>query len=55
MSDDILTIADLAARWKVSETTVKREVAKPKFPRPFIVGRSRRYRRIDVEQWEARR
>lgn len=55
MPDDILTIADLATRWKVSQTTVKREVAKPKFPRPFVVGRMRRYRRADIETWEAKR
>ena len=55
MNNDILTVDDLADRWKTSKSTVKRTIANPKFPRPFFVGRSRRYRRVDVENWEAKR
>jgi len=52
-SSQLMTLRDVARRWKTSERTVQRIVATGTLP--YIrVGRQLRFRLEDVEDWERR-
>jgi predicted DNA-binding transcriptional regulator AlpA len=48
-----LSVADLAARYQVSEPTVHQWLYKRTAPRSLKIGRYRRFRLSDVLAWEA--
>ncbi len=50
MSDEILTIKEVAAYLKVNERTVYRLAAGKKIP-AFKVGNAWRFRKEEVDQW----
>lgn len=50
MTDDILTIKEVAQYLKIKEKTAYRLVAEGKFP-GFKVGGSWRFRRSEIETW----
>ncbi|MEI8704676.1 helix-turn-helix domain-containing protein [Pseudoalteromonas sp. B62] len=50
MSDDILTIQELAVYLKLNEKTAYRLASEGKLP-GFKVGGSWRFKRVDIEQW----
>ena len=50
MSDEILTIQELAIYLKLNEKTAYRLVSEGKLP-GFKVGASWRFKRIDIETW----
>jgi excisionase family DNA binding protein len=50
MTDEIMTIREVAVFLKIKEKTAYRLVAEGKLP-GFKVGGSWRFRRIDIEQW----
>lgn len=52
MTDDILTLKEVAAYLKLAEKTAYRLAAEGKLP-GFKVGGSWRFRREDVESWIA--
>ena len=53
--DDLLTVKDLAAEFKVSERTLERWALRESDPLPiFKLGSLRRARRSAIEAWKAR-
>jgi len=50
MTDEILTLKEVAAYLKLAEKTAYRLAAEGKIP-GFKVGGSWRFRRLEVEQW----
>ena len=50
MSDEIMTIRELAVFLKIKEKTAYKLVAEGKLP-GFKVGGSWRFKRFDIEQW----
>jgi excisionase family DNA binding protein len=46
--DDLLTIDEVAAMFKLDERTIRRHVASGEFPKPVRVGRTVRWRRCDL-------
>ena len=50
MSDEILTIQELAEYLKLNEKTAYRLAGEGKLP-GFKVGGSWRFKRVDIEQW----
>jgi excisionase family DNA binding protein len=50
MSDDIMTVKEMAEFLKLTERTIYRLAAENQFP-AFKVGGSWRFRRVDVEDW----
>lgn len=53
MSDHLLTMAQLAARWNCCKKTVKRRARALRLPITYVTGRPQ-YRVADVERAEAR-
>jgi predicted DNA-binding transcriptional regulator AlpA len=47
-----LTLADMRARYGISDATVDRWVAKGRLPQPVRFGRTRRWRVADIERTE---
>jgi excisionase family DNA binding protein len=47
----LLRPSRVAAMLNISERTLSRLIAAGKFPRPILLGRSRRWERASVEQW----
>jgi len=54
MSDDYLTLKELAEMLKLAERTVYRHAQNGELP-GFKVGGSWRFRRSDIEEWMSRR
>lgn len=50
MSDEILTLKDVAEHLKVTEKTIYRLLANNKIP-AFKVGGSWRFRRVEIDLW----
>lgn len=50
MSDEILTLKEVAEYLKLAEKTAYRLAAEGKLP-GFKVGGSWRFRKVDIEQW----
>ncbi|MDN3489727.1 helix-turn-helix domain-containing protein [Pseudoalteromonas sp. APC 3694] len=50
MTDEILTIQEVAAYLKLNEKTAYRLVSKGKLP-GFKVGGSWRFKRVDLDKW----
>jgi predicted DNA-binding transcriptional regulator AlpA len=48
--NDLLTIEEVAAMFKMDERTIRRHVATGEFAKPVRVGRSVRWRRCDLNR-----
>lgn len=49
--DSLLTIRDLAARWKVSLSTIRREIGRRRI-KSLMIGGQLRFTREEVERYE---
>jgi len=46
--DELLTISDVCAWWKVDRATLHRWRTRPEFPRPIVIGSSMRWSRAEL-------
>lgn len=52
--DELLTVADLAERWRVSASKVYQMLRRNQGPQPIRIGRHMRFRQDDVAEYESR-
>ena len=50
----LLTCKQVSVMVQLAERTIRALVSSGQFPRPVRIGRSRRWRRTDVEEWLAK-
>jgi excisionase family DNA binding protein len=54
MSNEYLTASDVSERYGVTDQTIRRLVADGQFPAAIAIGRQLRWRKIDLDAWDAK-
>ena len=52
-SESLVTRKEFAEKMKLSLRSIDRKIADGEFPKGILLGRSRRWRKADIDQWIA--